>query len=149
MTATLVTARWSALYALDKDRKAGMIEGTPPVVPVRTSVGKPRFWPDAKDFPYIGALTPFGLTKIGDEEEFTGKYVARLEKAGVDELRETFDAIDEMYQKPLALLCFEDLTKEGLWCHRRIFATWWLEQTGETVPEIGFTKAGEMKEMDV
>jgi hypothetical protein len=34
------------------------------------------------------------------------------------------------------LLCFEDLTKPGLWCHRRPFANWWLENTGEVVPEL-------------
>jgi hypothetical protein len=33
-------------------------------------------------------------------------------------------------------LCFEDLTKPGLWCHRQIFARWWTEETGEAVPEL-------------
>jgi hypothetical protein len=38
--------------------------------------------------------------------------------------------------KGVVLLCFEDLSKPGEWCHRRAFATWWEEQTGEKVEEL-------------
>jgi hypothetical protein len=34
------------------------------------------------------------------------------------------------------LLSYEDLTKPGLRCHRRLLANWWLENTGEVVPEL-------------
>ena len=37
----------------------------------------------------------------------------------------------------LVLLCFEDLSKPGEWCHRSIFATWWKEVTGDEVRELG------------
>ena len=34
------------------------------------------------------------------------------------------------------LLCYEDVHKEGVWCHRQIFAAWWQEQTGKVVSEL-------------
>ena len=37
----------------------------------------------------------------------------------------------------LVLLCFEDLSKPGEWCHRRIFADWWKDITGDHVRELG------------
>jgi hypothetical protein len=37
-------------------------------------------------------------------------------------------------ERPLALLCFEDV-HAGQLCHRRMFAAWWHEQTGELLPE--------------
>jgi hypothetical protein len=36
----------------------------------------------------------------------------------------------------VVLLCFEDLTKPGEWCHRRSFAAWWDEKTGQKVDEL-------------
>ena len=36
----------------------------------------------------------------------------------------------------LVLCCFEDLRTPGAWCHRRIFATWWEQATGEPVLEL-------------
>jgi rubrerythrin len=35
----------------------------------------------------------------------------------------------------LVLLCFEDVLA-GESCHRRTFAQWWEEQTGQEVPEL-------------
>jgi hypothetical protein len=37
----------------------------------------------------------------------------------------------------LALLCYEDLSEPGTFCHRRMFAEWWSERTGEKVEELG------------
>ena len=36
----------------------------------------------------------------------------------------------------LLLICFENLDEAGKSCHRRMFATWWQEHTGEVVPEL-------------
>ena len=33
----------------------------------------------------------------------------------------------------VVLLCFENLAKPGLWCHRTMFAEWWTGETGELV----------------
>lgn len=39
-------------------------------------------------------------------------------------------------ERPLVLLCYEDLRDPEQWCHRRIFAEWWLAQIGEVVDEL-------------
>jgi hypothetical protein len=33
------------------------------------------------------------------------------------------------------LLCYEDVLA-GDWCHRKVFAEWWQEQTGQVVEEL-------------
>lgn len=39
----------------------------------------------------------------------------------------------------LVLMCFDDLSKPGAWCHRTMFAEWYYEKTGVSVPELGKT----------
>jgi len=40
-------------------------------------------------------------------------------------------------EKPVVLLCFEDLRQGGsVWCRRRLFADWWKNKTGEIIPEL-------------
>ena len=76
---------------------------------------------------------PWGLMKIPDEE-FVPRYRARLERDGAGAIQARFDKLHELYRRPLMLLCFEkDVAVEP--CHRRAFADWWLEQTGQLVPE--------------
>ena len=41
-------------------------------------------------------------------------------------------------KKPLVLLCW---CSPGEFCHRRIWADWYLEKTGQEVPELGFAEA--------
>jgi hypothetical protein len=36
---------------------------------------------------------------------------------------------------PPVLLCWEDVTKEGQWCHRRMAAAWFERELGFSVPE--------------
>ncbi|MHB8491188.1 MAG: hypothetical protein ACYDA6_03095 [Solirubrobacteraceae bacterium] len=36
----------------------------------------------------------------------------------------------------LVLLCFEDITQPGVWCHRQIVAAFIEEQTGQVVEEL-------------
>lgn len=107
------------------------------VLPVRTSMGKPRFIDPqrAAAMPVVEELIPYGLLKIDQEPEFARRYRARLEKTGVDAIEARFRALIDTYRRPLALLCFEKLIAPGEFCHRRIFAAWWEEQTGEPVPE--------------
>jgi len=62
------------------------------------------------------------------------KYLAILNKLGVDRIRELLLSVTD--GKDVVLLCFEDLRKPDKWCHRRIFAEWWQEQTGEKVKEL-------------
>jgi hypothetical protein len=88
-------------------------------MPVRTSVGIPRFWPAARAFPVAKLLTPFGLRKLKGDD-FRHAYLARLDQTGVDEIRAELAEIALTYGgKPCALLCFERRPSE---CHRGMFA---------------------------
>jgi hypothetical protein len=104
-------------------------------VAVATSIGQPK-WP----LPYplehgLRDLMPFGL--FGRDlpaDEFKAGYRARLDRVGVDRLRAQFEAVAADHPgEPLVLLCWE---KPGEPCHRRVFADWWYERTGQDVPEV-------------
>jgi len=82
-------------------------------------------------------LAPYGAFHL-EGEEFERAYRARLEKAGVDDLRRQLNAISARHAgRDLVLLCFEDVWRDGEdACHRRSFARWWRDQTGELVEEL-------------
>jgi uncharacterized protein YeaO (DUF488 family) len=126
----LHTAQWTVAWRHSKAVGAGN-EG---FMPVRTSVGTPRFWPEANALPVPKLITPYGLRKISDYEEFKVRHRARLDESGVDSIRRELTEIAEAYgNKPLALLCFE---KEPSECHRSLFAEWWEGQTDERIAEL-------------
>lgn len=141
----IFTSRFTAVHRLTKALPLG--EAELPFVPVRTSLGLPRFISEASKWPYAEKLAPKGLRTLEDRGEFTRRYYAMLEDYGFDAVAK--DLVDiwrcqtpESWQptapadrKPLALLCFEDLDTDA-WCHRRMFAAWWFEHTGETVDEV-------------
>ena len=137
--ADLLTSRWSHVYQHSKTTPIAEFA----FVPVRISIQGPRFWSAAKEFPKVPELMPYGLFKITDRDEFTPKFEARLEDAGVDTIQAAFDQIDADYQKPLILLCYEDLSKT--WCHRQVFADWWQRQTGQAVLEANELSAAGIK----
>ncbi len=121
----LVTCSWRAIHEAH-------LAGERSFVPVRTSVGCPKFWPAAEHFPRVREVAPYGLMKLGGEE-FRARYVARLESFGIERIVARFDAIHEEYQRTLALICFEPA---GQPCHRRLLATWLENQAGQHVPEL-------------
>ena len=101
---------------------------------VRISIGAPRW---SLGYTVIGAmkdLMPFGLLEVQDRALYEQKYRERLDRVGVDRILKQFDAYG--YEKPIVLLCFEDVRDPEQWCHRSMFAQWWLEQTGEVVKEL-------------
>jgi len=75
--------------------------------------------------------------ELGDR--FDWRYLARLEMYGVelisDELRGLSGGGDSV------LLCNENVVA-GETCHRRLFAEWWAEKTGEEVMELEDVVAG-------
>lgn len=122
----LVTCSYKAL------RSAPTTDTSP--VPVRISVGAPKFWPGSESFPTVKALCPYGLLGIADDDLFVSAYCERLDKYGVESIAEALRGIQDAYpNRPLALLCFEDLDHD--WCHRRVFADWWQRNTGKEIPE--------------
>jgi hypothetical protein len=115
----------------------------PGVTPVRISIGKPRFLPVAGSYDAINDLMPWGLFKITDRVEFTERFRRRLDAKGVDAIQVEFERLLEAHdQRPLMLLCYEDLLKPGEWCHRRTFSTWWLERTGQAIHDLQVVALG-------
>lgn len=106
---------------------------TPDHICIRISVGHPRWklpYSVAGAIPYLAPDRAW----IGMERaEYETLYRAKLEAAGVDKIRSEIRALAG--DRPAVLLCFERL-QDGTWCHRRIFADWWQEKTGEIVPEL-------------
>lgn len=49
----------------------------------------------------------------------------------VDDLRDLTGGAEPV------LLCWEDITKPGQWCHRRMVAEWLQDRLGIDIPEIG------------
>ncbi len=107
-------------------------------VPVQTSLGRPKFPIDYELREQVRELMPRGLFGKGlSEDEFTRRYRERLDRLDLDALRAQFDAISKRNgHKRVVLLCFEDV-RAGKLCHRRVFADFWLERTGERIPEVG------------
>lgn len=127
---TLHTASWTVVHrhrrTFDDPHEMGFM-------PVRTSVGLPRFWPEARGLPVAKLITPYGLLKL-EGDEFRERYLVRLNEAGVEAIRAELAEIALTYGgQPLCLLCFE---ADPTACHRSMFADWWFERTGERVAEV-------------
>ncbi|MGI5151416.1 hypothetical protein ACQEVC_34470 [Plantactinospora sp. CA-294935] len=107
--------------------------------PVRTTVGAPRFRLPYEIAGEARLLMPsFAMLKL-DEEPYRAIYRERLETGGVDAIRRQLRTIAVAAgASQLVLLCFCDLTvaPPNNWCHRRMFAQWWQERTGEEVTEL-------------
>jgi hypothetical protein len=107
--------------------------------PVRITVGHPRF---RLGYDLIGraeCLYPSrSMLTIADETEFDRTYRSHLDVVGVDRIHTDLTQISEAHGGiGLVLLCFEDVFTFGeRSCHRRSFARWWEEQTGQPVPEL-------------
>jgi len=130
VTIPLLTSSWPELlrYLAAGDR--------PGFVPLGCSVGVPRSLPWARSL-RASEITPYGL--VGERatelkpDEWEARYLARLERHGVERIRARFTDVFETYgRRPLVLLCWEAQPTD---CHRGMFARWWQEQTGQHVPE--------------
>ena len=106
-------------------------------VPIGITVGNPR-WPLGYQLACnLRALAPT-RTMLGlPTDVFEQTYRGRLDDLGVEAIRTLLQrCCDEAGNDRLLLVCFEDLSKPGTSCHRRVFADWWREHTGEFVPEL-------------
>ena len=101
---------------------------------VRISLGAPK-WPLGYEIAgEIKDLMPFGLLQINDKALYEQKYRERLDRIGIDRIQRQIDSFG--YEKPVVLLCYEDVRDPSQWCHRTMFAQWLLEQTGEIADEL-------------
>lgn len=111
--------------------------------PVRISLGAPK-WPLGYTIAgEIKDLMPFGLLQINDRALYEKKYRERLDRIGVDRIQAALDSFG--VDKPVVLLCYEDVRDPSQWCHRTIFAQWWLENTGEIADELTDPSTGHGK----
>ncbi len=104
-------------------------------VPVRITLGKPRFRL-SYSYEEIRLLAPTPrIFRLGGGD-FDHEYRKHLEKIGVERLETIFEDVAGRHDSGrLILLCFENVLA-GESCHRRSFARWWEEQTGEAIPEL-------------
>jgi hypothetical protein len=105
---------------------------------VRTSLGSPRFLKCDENAQF---LAPDREWLDLSESAYRRKYIAKLNKFGVPAFKSEFSKIQKAAGKrEIVLLCYESLSPEkvaeGQFCHRRIFADWWEQQTGEKVAEV-------------
>jgi hypothetical protein len=104
-------------------------------VPIRTTVGYPRFWRHG-DLLFIRLLAPFGIFGKGlDPDEAHRLYLARLDGHAEEILVALTDVANQHPGRTLCLLCFEDV-HQGEACHRRWFADWYQQHFGVEVPEL-------------
>lgn len=83
----------------------------------------------------LRSLAPKQSYLRAPRDEYTKLYLDGLAALSVDYIHCLFEALPQD-GRPVALLCYEDLRKPELWCHRRLFADWWLSETGEDIPEL-------------
>jgi hypothetical protein len=109
-------------------------------VAVRITLGHPR--PNVfKHGPLrhkVMDLAPARAYFHAPDAEFHQRYLSQLEGHGVPRILQQLEAVAAAAgDGRLVLLCYEDLSKPGLTCHRRMFAEWWQERTGQWVRELG------------
>lgn len=109
--------------------RAGM--GTP----VRITLGAPRWRPPGRQrWLYVAELAPQPWYFRKSPESFARHYRAQLDRLAGD-IERKLGWLTEAYG-PLTLLCFERDVTDPLACHRRQFAAFWQERTGQPVPEL-------------
>jgi hypothetical protein len=107
------------------------------LAPIRTSIGHPRWKLGYELAGSCKELMPLRSMLQMEQDEYRALYEARLDAVGFTRLDDLLRTLSEQAGgRGLVLLCFEDLAKPGLWCHRRMFAAWWEAKCGQAVPEL-------------
>lgn len=110
-------------------------------VPVRTTVGYPRFWKGPSRggpaLQYVKEIAPFGVFKNDelDQDEKRMLYRQRLEENKELIVDRLGGLAAENPDTRLGLLCYENVAA-GEVCHRRWFADWYEGRFGIAVPEF-------------
>ncbi len=83
----------------------------------------------------IDIAPPGWLFNIYDRDEFTGPYMKHLDRIGVNRIAMQLKKYTDSGMD-VVLCCYEDVRKPDEWCHRLVFASWWLKRTGQVIPEL-------------
>jgi hypothetical protein len=107
---------------------------------VRTSIGAPRYCRHRIDAT-LEMLYPHPNWLTLKQPTYTRRYITMLNGLGVPAIEKALAALrSQAGKREIVFLCFESLSpknvSEGQFCHRRIFAKWWHEQTGEEIAEL-------------
>lgn len=111
--------------------------------PIRTTAGHPRFPLGYELAGHARLVTPTRelLTQNLPKDAYEFSYRRILNGYGIDRIYSELAGLAARNGGArLVLLCFDRfdrLKPAEAWCHRRMLATWWLEQTGEEIPELG------------
>lgn len=123
-----------------------------PGVPVRTSIGFPRYRLSYGLVHTMPELFPDrAMLRKETLAEYAPLYLAKIRAVGVDGVRAAAARVRAAAKVgedvPLVLLCFDQLWKRipNNFCHRTLFAAWWTQETGEEVPEYGRVLAAEIR----
>lgn len=101
---------------------------------VVTSLGLPRWRPEAGQWPRCWLLTPTSALFHASAEDFDVGYIERLDRFGPAKIAQTLQRIGVEHQADkLVLLCHE-LDPAG--CHRSLAADWIIRTLGEVVDEL-------------
>jgi hypothetical protein len=106
------------------------------IFPVGISLYPPR-WKTAFKVRYrIRDIAPTQDMLEMEYGPYFRRYIKQLEGLDIVKLQKNFKEISANGAHDIVLLCFEDINKEGEWCHRRMFAEWWHKKTGQKIEEI-------------
>lgn len=103
-------------------------------LPVGIVLGFPE-WPTPAERRNVDALAPLPWMRGVKGDQFRAYYRKHLDGLGPEKIREAIRAVAGDAEV-VVLLCYEDLRKPESSCHRRMFAEWWKEKTGEEVEEV-------------
>ena len=110
------------------------------------SLGRPKFHTNYKLDGEIQELKPYKSFRVNDYEKAKAIYFKQLDKYGAMKIRQAI-ASHQQEGKDIVLLCFEDITKPGSWCHRKQFAEWWEEKSGQLLEELPDADTWEMQHL--
>ena len=108
-------------------------------VPVRITLGQQVWWtpPGRARWLFLAELAPRRSYFRADAATFDREYLAQLERHAGD-IEAKLGWLTGAYGD-ICLCCFERRVRGPADCHRRLFAGWWEQRTGEVVPELDGT----------
>lgn len=83
----------------------------------------------------IEIAPPGYLFREYNRSRFTPRYFEHMDRQGYHKIARILDGYEQL-GKDVVLCCFEDVRKPNEWCHRLVFAEWWLQKTGEVILEL-------------